>query len=64
MALPDFTRVEMVFTYSGEHHHLWRWGQEGVLARRLRYVRFATLLLREGEPWLRSLRFVITTSTE
>ena len=28
------------------------------------YVRLATLLLREGEPWLRSLRFVITTSTE
>jgi len=34
MALPDFTRVEMVSTYSGEHHHLSRWGQEGVLARR------------------------------
>jgi hypothetical protein len=28
------------------------------------YIRLATLLLREGEPWLRYLRFVITTSTE
>ncbi|UNT12265.1 hypothetical protein [Pseudomonas sp. I3-I5] len=28
------------------------------------YERFGTLLLREGEPWLRSLRFVVTTSTE
>ncbi|MFV3314364.1 hypothetical protein [Pseudomonas sp. NY15374] len=28
------------------------------------YVRFGTLLLREGEPWLKTLRFVVTTSTE
>lgn len=28
------------------------------------YARFGTLLLREGEPWLRTLRFVVTTSTE
>ncbi|MBZ9784167.1 hypothetical protein K9857_21760 [Pseudomonas sp. REP124] len=28
------------------------------------YARFGTLLLREGEPWLRTLRLVVTTSTE
>lgn len=28
------------------------------------YTRFATVLIDEGEPWLRSLRFVASTSTD